>query len=539
MIWLLNDFDLLSVILRAAVLALEALLVGGILFLIAVAIPARVTRGATQACLRGVRVVALSLLVSLVFAVLLASAVLVGTGGLTAREAMSAGPLFSEASAAVCVLLVLFFARRPDSLSRARTRVLLLSAASGLVTALVTLSHAAAQMQDRGWLLALTAAHHAGTASWIGAMPFLIATLRRTDDHSVARHVIRRYSAIALVAAASLIAAGVGLACFYVASVNGLYATTYGVMLLVKISLLGLMLLLGSANWYAVRTMDRAPGALLLRIRRFAEVEFGLGIMAILVAASLTSQPPARDVVQERLTWKDVEARLRWESPRFQSPPLKALAPPTTIDKAVLERQFSNSADSDENDRAWSEYNHHWAGLVVLIAGVFAMVSRFRPLRWARLWPLSFAGLALFILLRADPENWPLGPRPFWASFFSPDVLEHRLAALLILLFAISECLVQSGILRTFWIRYAFPVMCVLGGALLLTHTHSSATGRDELLTEISHSAIALFGAIAGWARWLELRLTDRHWSARRIAGYLWPAALIMVGVVLLDYREF
>ncbi len=66
-------------------------------------------------------------------------------------------------------------------------------------------------------------------------------------------------------------------------------------------------------------------------------------------------------------------------------------------------------------------------------------------MRWARFWPVSFAGLAVFILLRADPENWPLGPRPFWGSFFEPDVLQHRAAAALILAFAAFECAVQAG----------------------------------------------------------------------------------------------
>ncbi len=287
-----------------------------------------------------------------------------------------------------------------------------------------------------------------------------------------------------------------------------------------------------------MREIDRAPQPLLLRIRRFAEVELGLGLTAILVAASLTSQPPAIDIVQGRLTWADIEARLHWEAPRLHSPPLQALAPPTSLDQAVQQVQFGKTADSDANDRAWSEYNHHWAGLVVLLAGALALASRSNTLRWARLWPLSFAGLALFILLRADPENWPLGPRPFWGSFFAPDVLEHRLAALLILAFAVFEGMVQLGALRRAWARYAFPAMCVLGGALLLTHSHSSTTGRDELLAEITHSALALCAALAGWARWLELRLPPEQVRARRIAAYVWPIALMMVGVVLLDYRE-
>ena len=114
------------------------------------------------------------------------------------------------------------------------------------------------------------------------------------------------------------------------------------------------------------------------------------------------------------------------------------------------------NGESDANDREWSEYNHHWAGLIVLVAGLLALLSRFPGMRWARFWPLAFAGLSVFILLRADPENWPLGPRPFWASFSAPDVLAHRAAALLILCFAAFECAVQAGKLRAQWAALHF-----------------------------------------------------------------------------------
>ena len=51
-----------------------------------------------------------------------------------------------------------------------------------------------------------------------------------------------------------------------------------------------------------------------------------------------------------------------------------------------------------------------------------------------------------------------------------------------------------------------FPAVCALGGALLLTHNHTLGNVKEELLTEISHTAIALFAVFAGWTRWLELR---------------------------------
>ena len=47
--------------------------------------------------------------------------------------------------------------------------------------------------------------------------------------------------------------------------------------------------------------------------------------------------------------------------------------------------------------------------------------------------------------------------------------------------------------------------------------------------------ALALAGIGAGWARWLELRLTGR---GARIAGWVWPVCFLICGVVLLIYRE-
>jgi putative copper resistance protein D len=52
-----------------------------------------------------------------------------------------------------------------------------------------------------------------------------------------------------------------------------------------------------------------------------------------------------------------------------------------------------------------------------------------------------------------------------------------------------------------------------------------------------------VLGAAAGWGRWLELRLDDaaappnesRH---RKLAAWVWPVCLILIGVLLLNYRE-
>ena len=106
-----------------------------------------------------------------------------------------------------------------------------------LLAAAVSTSHAVARIDHRVLLAAATAAHHLGTAAWIGAMPFLLISLARAGSVEEARRMVRRYSQMALLSVATLILAGIGLAWFYVGAWSGLYGTAYGVMLLAKIYL--------------------------------------------------------------------------------------------------------------------------------------------------------------------------------------------------------------------------------------------------------------------------------------------------------------
>lgn len=524
-------------LLHAVTLSFEALLAGGVLFLLAVALPGGADARALHVCRRGVQWAALGMLVAVVASIFVETTLVVGNSGMSVAQALSGGPLAAQAAEMLCALVLLVLERIASAAIRQWMRVAMLAVSLALISAAVVLSHAMSRMDHRALLTAFTWLHHLGTAAWIGAMPFLLIALKHSEDVAAAQRMVRRFSRMAMISVAVLLVAGIGLAWFYVGSFSGLYGTAYGVLVMVKAYLLLLILLLGAANWYAVREVQRAPERLLMRLRRFAEVEVALGFTAVLAAAALTSQPPAVDMPLDRPTLHEIVVRMRWESPRLTSPAYTSLVPATPIDVAVRAAQYQPPAPSDANDMAWSEYNHHWAGVVVLIAGVLALLSRFRRMRWARFWPLAFAGLAVFIVLRADPENWPLGPRPFWGSFFEPDVLEHRAAALLILLFAGFECAVQAGKLRASWARYCFPLMCAAGAALLLTHSHALGDGKQEVLVLMNHAALALFAVMAGWARWLELRL-PREEGGKRLAGYLWPAALMAVGMVLLDYRE-
>ena len=550
MIWLLGDFDLLSVLLRAASLSLEILTLGGLLFLLLVALPGGASRQQLDRTGTLLSRFALALAAVQAASVTLSVAILMGGSGFPFGSLLSAGFFIAGmAEIAGALLLALLVRSAPLGSSPRRVYASVLPGVA-VLCASVAQSHSASRLDDRGLLVGLTALHHLGTSGWIGAMLFLLFALRASASDAVAQTLARRYSALALVSVPMLVLAGIGMSWFYVGSWGGLYGTTYGIMLLAKTYLLLAMLLLGAGNYTLLRTPAPAGGGaasatapgqgFLLRLRRFSEAEIGFGLTAILAAASLTSQPPAVDLAHDRLSLHEIAVRMRWEKPRLTSPPLAQLAPPSSLRLSIQGSQYSPFKTSDANDRAWSEYNHHWAGLIVLLAGLLAFAARALPpgrlRRLAQNWPLLFLGLAAFILLRADPENWPLGPRPFWQSFVEPDVLEHRLYAVLISCFAFFEWAVAMGRWRSPRAAYVFPLLCAAGGAALLTHSHGLSNVKDEMLAEMAHTPIAVMGATAGWGRWLQLRLPGTR--AARTAGFVWPLCLALVGLLLLDYRE-
>lgn len=536
MIWFVRDFDLLSVLLRALSFALEALTLGSLFFLLLVAVPAGLPQEARRRLRRIAAAFALALACVQILLLAATSTVLMGNSGLGIGDLLSASYFISGIIFAAAALALFFLLRLSSSLS------LPVIAAVIALGASVSLSHAASRMDHRPALLLFTAAHHLGMAAWLGALPFLLLALRTNPAPAIARRMAARFSTMAIISVLVLILAGAGLSWFYVGSWQGLYGTAYGILLSAKIALTLLILVLGFGNYRLVRTVQANPVPLLVRLRRFSEAELGLGFTVILAAASLTAQSPAVDEMpQNTLSARDVVQRLEWHWPSFHTPAFAQLAPPTPLRVAVREATYTGGSASDANDRAWSEYNHHWAGLIVLLAGTLALISRQPRQQWARYWPLLFLGLAVFILLRADPECWPLGPRPFWPSFTAPDVLEHRAYALLIAAFAFFEWGAETNRLAWPRARYIFPLLCAAGGALLLTHTHALGEGKDEVFAELSHTPIAILGAAAGWGRWLELRLDDAPEPPsrmHRVATWLWPVCLMLIGVLLLDYRE-
>ena len=543
---LIGIFGFLVVLLRAAIMCLQTVAVGGILFLLVVAhSQEQRSEGLLRSAWRLIRWSALGLALAQLFFVITNSLVLTYSTAIPIRSVMNAN--FVWAGTLAMAGGIALYAWPPGL--REHVGSLALVPAGMMMAGSVMTSHSASRMEDRALLVTLTALHYLATASWIGGLPYLLLSGRRVEDREARNESLARFSRLAQISVAALLLAGLGMSFVYVGSIRAMWGTAYGVMLGAKISLFIVLLLLGAANFYIVRGLKTDTGTGTASLLRFGEVEIGIGLSVILAAASMTSQPPSVDLTEGRVSMHEIVERFAPRMPRFSSPDLKEISPSTeqmvknavaagkTVPAAFLPGESMGVNASTPADIAWSEYNHNVAGLVVFLMGILALLSRSRYFSWAKIWPLTFLLLAVFLFFRADPENWPMGPNGFWESFAVTDVLQHRAAVVLIIVFAIFQYRVETKRVKSMAAALVFPAVCAIGGVVLLTHTHALSNVKEELLAELSHTPLAIFGIVAGWSRWLELRLPEDDQASKYLA-WVWPVCFILVGMILMDYHE-
>jgi copper resistance protein D len=548
---LVDLFGYLSIIVHGLTILSQSMALGGALFLVLLARPLAPRLGRTGIA-DGVAVIAgyaaLALLLAEAATVALQTAVLVDTVELTVRDVLHAefavaGLVKTVAAAAMAGLLLGLKGRAPTLPLLALTVIEL--AAATLTT------HAAARLDNRGWLLAVEGLHQLGAAIWVGGIPCFLLALARVRDGAAFRLVGSRFSRMSMAGVACILVSGITMSVLYIGSWQGFYGTAFGVMVGAKIAMFVMLLGLGGMNFLLVERLRADPMTGVNRLRRFAEVEFGIGIAIFFAAASLTSVPPAVDLTRDRVSWQEIVERNTPEWPRLSSPDHGDLALPALQEKLDREAVAQKAAPQvaftpgagelpprNADDIAWSEYNHHWAGLIVVLVGFLALLNR-AGLRWARHWPLAFLGLAVFLFFRSDPETWPMGDIGFWDSMRDVEVLQHRFFVLLIVVFTFFEWRVRATNWTNRYAALVFPLLCAMGGTMLLTHSHAISNVKDQLLIELTHTPLALAGIAAGWARWLEIRLQPRENPvAWQIASWVWPVCILFCGLLLLGYRE-
>ena len=549
---LFDIFGFLSVVLRGLDFVAQSVLLGSVAFAALVATPlagdvACDLRPVFVGCRRIIQAAALATIVAVIAITVLNAAVLAASLKISWREVAGAGFVIAGAAKVIFAAVIGLLASIAAAPARS-TRNALGAAGALFLCAALAGTHATARLTNNGLLLPATGAHELGAALWLGGLPCFWLALQRAGTPELASRIGKRFSALAITGVALILAGGAVFAVTYIGAIDGVYGTAYGAMASAKSVLLGLLLLLGFANFRALRRVA-ADGAALSRVRRFVEVEMGIGFAVLMAAASITSMPPAIDLNQDRVTFSELVQRITPAMPKLESPDHATLALPAL--QASLDGERRAGQESAElrafmpgagalpprnaEDIAWSEYNHHWAGLLVIAMGLAALAHRSGRAPWAKHWPLLFLLLAAFLFLRADPEVWPMGEIGIIESLKDPEVAQHRLFVLVIVAFALFEWGVRTGRFESHGPLRVFPLLIALGGTLLLTHSHALGNVKEELLIDMTHLPIAVLGIGAGWARWLEVEAPEKD---GRWAGWLWPACFVLIGLLLLGYRE-
>jgi putative copper resistance protein D len=547
---LFDIFGFLSVVLHGLDLAAQSVLLGSVSFALLAAPIARDSQRENDAISAGIRrviqVAGLAVSVTAIATAALSAIILADSLGIPWPEVVGARFVIAGTVQAVAAgAMVLIVSMRP--LESGPTRIALGVGAALVLGGTLAGSHAAARLGDSRLLTLATGAHVLGAALWLGGLPCFWLALR-VCSREIASRIGRRYSMIAGAGVALIASGALVFAALYIGSLGAVYGTAYGAMALTKSILFGILLVLGLVNFRTVRRFAASGGAV-ERVRRFVEVEMGVGFAVLMAAASITSLPPAVDTFEDRVALSDIALRMTPVLPRLSSPDHAALALSTLQERLDQEWQAGQAstrarayvpgsgvpAPRNAYDLAWSEYNHHWAGLLVALMGLAALAQRSGRASWAKHWPLLFLLLGAFLFLRADAEVWPMGEIGLIESLKDPEVAQHRLFVVLIVAFAFFEWGIRTGRIASRRLALVFPLLAALGGTLLLTHSHALGNVKEELLIEWTHLPIAVLGITAGWTRWLEVKAPD---AEGRWAGWVWPVCFILVGLLLLGYRE-
>lgn len=141
--------------------------------------------------------------------------------------------------------------------------------------------------------------HVAAASTWVGGLAFTILALLLAggDRWPLASRAVPRFSLLAVVSVATLITAGSIRGYQEVRSFNGLWHTTYGQLLLVKIALVLPLLLIGLYNnRFAVPRLKKHVASAVEQRRFLRAAGTELAIMAVIVGvtAVLVTEPPAK-----------------------------------------------------------------------------------------------------------------------------------------------------------------------------------------------------------------------------------------------------
>ena len=190
-----------------------------------------------------------------------------------------------------------------------------------------------------------------------------------------------------------------------------------------------------------------------------------------------------------------------------------------------------------------SEFNHHLAGLFVIVAGLLilseaAIRNRWPAVRYA--WPFCFLLAGVFLLVFSDTELWPFGSQSWYFGLtHHTEVLQHKSFGFLLLVLGLVELRRARGQWKSAWTGLVFPAVAVIGSIMLFFHDHQAGMhgpNHMELMHRIQSQHVSF--ALTGFGIALSKGFSEAPSAWKPFFERLFPALLLVLGALLLVYVE-
>lgn len=191
---------------------------------------------------------------------------------------------------------------------------------------------------------------------------------------------------------------------------------------------------------------------------------------------------------------------------------------------------------------AYSERNHHLAGIAVILIGLIELLEALSLgwLAWSRfLLPAAMFGAGVFLLIWSDHETWPIGSLSFADTFFGHDheIVQHKTYGILLFAVGIVESLRRAGRLAHAAWTAPLPVFAIIGGLMLFMHSHGDHPSAQKIA--LHHAAMGTMAILAGSSRLASVgtgQSAAQGWLSR--LSLVWSVLILAIGVQLLFYSE-
>ena len=161
--------------------------------------------------------------------------------------------------------------------------------------------HAAASPRMRALAMVADGVHVLGASSWLGTLAIVLfvgltgAQAPSGMRNAFVRDLIRAFSPVALASAAIAASTGLFAAWIHVGTLPNLWTTRYGLTLLLKLGILGIVAGTGLYNWRVVTPRLGTDDATVL-LRRSTRVEVVVALLVLAVTAVLVATPASLDM---------------------------------------------------------------------------------------------------------------------------------------------------------------------------------------------------------------------------------------------------